>query len=88
MIGSPYFPSLIHGDADFIEARDDRFLNRLPGAKTKSAGNSAHLTGLAWINSQERKPFSLCGNSRTACRRPTGYVFCPKLKPASTDNCY
>jgi hypothetical protein len=41
----------------FIEARDDRFLNRQPGAKTESAHNSAHLTGLAWINSQERKPF-------------------------------
>ena len=69
----------------FIEACDDRDLNRQPGAKTESPRNSAHLTGLAWINSQERKPFYGCGKSRTAWflspgrRRPTIWVrFLPK----------
>ena len=50
----------------FIDACDDRVLNRQPGAKTESPRNSAHLTRLAWINSQERKPFYGCGKSRTA----------------------
>ena len=66
VVGSPYPPLPIWSTVTlkFIEARDDRFLNRQPGAKTESARNSAHLTGLAWINSQERKPFLLAAASR------------------------
>ena len=64
VVGSPYPSPLFHGTLKFIEARDDRVRNRQPGAKTKSARNSAHLTGLAWINSRERKPFLLAAASR------------------------
>jgi hypothetical protein len=91
VVGSPYpLPIWSTVTLKFIEARDDRARNRQPGAKTESARNSAHLTGLAWINSQERKPFLLAAASRglPVVDPPSGYVFCLKLRPASTDNCY
>jgi hypothetical protein len=64
----------------FIEARDDRVRNRQPGAKTESARNSAHLTGLALDQFPGKKAlFVGCGKSRTTCRRPTIWVrFLPK----------
>jgi hypothetical protein len=65
-VGSPYplLPIWSTVTLKFIEARDDRFLNWQPGAKTESARNSAHVRGLAWINSRERKPFLLAAASR------------------------
>jgi hypothetical protein len=82
VVGSPYpLPIWSTVTLKFIEARDDRVRNRQPGAKTESARNSAHLTGLAWINSQERKPFLLAAASRglPVVEVPSGYVFCLKL---------
>jgi hypothetical protein len=79
VVGSPYplLPIWSTVTLKFIEARDDRVLNRQPGAPA----NSAHLTGLAWINSQERKPFLLAAASRglPVVDPPSGYVFCPSL---------
>ena len=41
VVGSPYpLPIWSTVTLKFIEARDDRFLNRQPGAKTESARNS------------------------------------------------
>jgi hypothetical protein len=91
VIGSPYaLPVWFTVTLKFIEACDDRVLNREPGTKAESPRYSAHLTGLAWINSQDRKPFLLAAASRglPVVDPPSGSVFCPKLRLASADNCY
>jgi len=48
----------------FMEAPDDRVLNRQLSAETESALNSTHLTCLFRINSLERKRFWLAAARR------------------------
>jgi hypothetical protein len=66
----------------FIEARDDRVLNRQLSAETESTLNSTHLTGFFWINSLETKPFWLAAAGRAlpwflSPDRPTIWVRLP-----------